>query len=86
MSAQAEPAIMYTPRLCDNETIANKLIYRIRQHQLSPAELDGLQARCRCELRQLQQELDGLLNELRSVLKDDNGISTPRYERYERIA
>ncbi|OUS69577.1 hypothetical protein B1748_30905 [Paenibacillus sp. MY03] len=86
MSAQAEPAIMYTPRLCDNETIANKLIYRIRQHQLSPAELDGLQARCRSELRQLQQELDVLLNELRSVLKEEHDISMPRHERYERIA
>lgn len=68
MSAHSE--VMYTPRLCDNETIATKLIYRVRERQLSPSEMDGLQKRCRSELQELRQELNGLLNELRAALEN----------------
>ncbi|MCU6712071.1 hypothetical protein M6D81_25565 [Paenibacillus sp. J5C_2022] len=64
-------AIMYTPRLCDNETITNKLIYQIRQQQVSDSDMDRLQARCRSELHELRQELNSLLSELRSWLAND---------------
>ncbi|MFD0960709.1 hypothetical protein [Paenibacillus chungangensis] len=64
-------AITYTPRLCDNETITNKLIYQIRQQQVSASHMDRLQARCRSELHELRQELNSLLNELRNQLASD---------------
>ncbi|MBO7748607.1 hypothetical protein I8J29_30965 [Paenibacillus sp. MWE-103] len=62
----SNPAIVYADRLCDSDTMTTKLIYRIRQNQLAPAELDRLQARCNRELSELRRELDDLLIELRA--------------------
>ncbi|MEK3881825.1 hypothetical protein [Paenibacillus sp. PL2-23] len=62
------PIITYTPRFCDNETIANKLIFQVRTGQLTPDDMDGLQDRCRTELHELRQELNTLLGELRAWL------------------
>ncbi|QHT59043.1 hypothetical protein GXP70_03075 [Paenibacillus lycopersici] len=63
----SSPAIVYASRLCDSDTMTNKLIYQIRQNQLSPAQLNDLQSRCSRELNELRQELDTLLNELRAI-------------------
>ncbi|NBD24158.1 hypothetical protein [Paenibacillus glycinis] len=63
----SSPTIVYANRICDSETMTNKLIYQIRQNQLSPNELDKLQARCNRELNELREELNDLLNELRAI-------------------
>ncbi|QHW31762.1 hypothetical protein GZH47_13545 [Paenibacillus rhizovicinus] len=63
----SQPAIVYTSRICDSDTMTNKLIYQIRQNQLSPTELNKLQARCNRELNELRQELNDLLNDLRAI-------------------
>ncbi|MHA6482522.1 hypothetical protein ACX1C1_11550 [Paenibacillus sp. strain BS8-2] len=67
----SETIVTYTPRLSDNDTMTTKLIYRIREQQLSPSELNELGARCRNELRELRHELNMLLDELRATLRDD---------------
>lgn len=57
----------YTNRICDTESMTNKLIYQIRKEQLSAIELQKLQNRCNNELRELRHELDELLQELRII-------------------
>jgi hypothetical protein len=59
--------IAYSNRICDSETMANKLIYQIRKEQLAPSDLQKLQNRCNRELQELRQELDELLQELRVI-------------------
>lgn len=59
--------IAYSHRICDSETMANKLIYQIRKEQLTPIDLQKLQNRCNRELQELRQELDELLQELRVI-------------------
>lgn len=65
-------AIVYANRLCDSETMTNKLIYQIKQDRLSSKELDKLQARCSAELSELRQELNELLKELRAIAEGHN--------------
>ncbi|SEO34709.1 hypothetical protein [Paenibacillus sp. OV219] len=66
------PAIVYANRLCDSETMTNKLIFQIKQDRLSTSELDKLQARCSAELNELRQELNELLKELRAIADGNN--------------
>ncbi|WP_219835081.1 hypothetical protein [Paenibacillus sp. R14(2021)] len=73
----SSPAIVYANRICDSETMTNKLIYQVRQDQLSPAELNKLQARCNRELNELRQELDELLHELRDIAQR-NAVPVPQ--------
>lgn len=61
------PTIVYADRICDSDTMTNKLIYQIRQGCLTPAELNKLQARCNGELQELRQECNDILNELRAI-------------------
>lgn len=56
--------IVYSNRICDSETMTNKLIYQIRKEQLAPTDLQKLQNRCSNELQELRKELDELLLEL----------------------
>ncbi|MBM7567178.1 hypothetical protein [Paenibacillus sacheonensis] len=63
----ASSSIAYTPRISDSDTMTNKLIYQVRQNQLSPAEMDRLQNRSARELHALRRELNELLNELRAI-------------------
>ncbi|RAP74656.1 hypothetical protein [Paenibacillus montanisoli] len=60
-------SIVYANRLCDSETMTTKLIYQVKQNQLSEKELNKLQARCSRELGELRQELNVLLQELRAI-------------------
>ncbi|AZN39281.1 hypothetical protein [Paenibacillus albus] len=75
------PAIVYANRLCDSETMTNKLIYQIKQDRLSTKELDKLQARCTAELSELRQELNELLKELRAIADGSNNRPAAQPER-----
>lgn len=55
--------------LCEYDAIRNAMIGELAAGTLSAAQMDALQARCRSELRSLQQELDMLLSELRAEVR-----------------
>ncbi|SFT21448.1 hypothetical protein [Paenibacillus sp. BC26] len=71
MSASLNSGIIYTTRLSESDTMTNKLIYQVKQNQLSDRELNKLQARCSKELSDLRNELNVLLQELR-IIADRN--------------
>ncbi|MBP3965388.1 hypothetical protein [Paenibacillus lignilyticus] len=71
MSTSLNAGIIYTTRLSESDTMTNKLIYQVKQNQLSERELNKLQARCSKELSDLRNELNVLLQELR-VIADRN--------------
>ncbi|SDX33222.1 hypothetical protein [Paenibacillus sp. CF384] len=66
-STSTNSSIIYTTRLSESDTVTNKLIYQVKQHQLSDRELNKLQARCSKELSDLRNELNVLLHELRVI-------------------
>lgn len=72
------PTIQTADRISDCESMTDKLIYQIRTGQLTDTSLNALGARCTSELRELRQELDELLHELRQMAGErinDNKIS-----------
>lgn len=72
------PTIQSADRISDCESMTDKLIYQIRTGQLTDTSLNALGARCTSELRELRQELDELLHELRLMAgerNNDNKIS-----------
>ncbi|MBO9596612.1 MAG: hypothetical protein J7559_02145 [Cohnella sp.] len=62
-----EPAAIREYRICDSETMQNKLTYQIRTGNLGNRDLDRLQRQCTEELNELRSELDDLLRELREI-------------------
>jgi len=65
-------------RLCDSETMCNKLTYQIKTGNIGGMELNRLQSQCRKELQQLRTELDQLLQELRETAERMNGYKSER--------
>lgn len=62
-----EPARVPEFRICDSETMQNKLTYQIRTGNVSDRDLNRLQQQCANELHQLRSELDVLLRELSDI-------------------
>lgn len=62
-------------RISESESMQYKLLYQIRMGHMSTNELDKLQFLCKQELHQLRSELDTMLQELRDMNKQMQGLN-----------